>query len=167
MDNREITRNMVRITCDNSCFDSERNYVSLSNCAQTTRELIDQYNKGFQDSTAVRLKCYKGYQMERDLVNRLKMVYGDLISTGTEISIADGLVKGHPDFEFREYPGDCKSVLRDSWIPDFRKLPRRVFWQMQAYMFYMKKNKSLVIYESRETGFLRVYLVFRNARVQA
>ncbi len=147
-----IAEEIERYTAEHSNFDVRRDYISLSHIHQTVEEIVDQYRNGFQDGRDVRLRCYKGYQMEKDLLVRIRAVYGPRIKGGGEISIFDGLVKGHPDFLFDDYPGDCKSVLMDEWLPIDGKLPRRIFWQMQAYMKFAEKQKALVIFESRESG---------------
>ena len=90
--------------------------------------------------------------MEKDLMRRIEKCFGEQIKTGIEVVAINGLVKGHPDFTFDNYPADCKSVLMDDWLPKENKVSRKIFWQMQGYMFYMKKDKALLIYESRESG---------------
>lgn len=156
---------IIEYTIKNSNFEKKRNYISLSHCYLSANELIEQYKTGFLDNVAIRLKCYKGYQMERDLINRLKNVFEGRIKTDVEFSAFDGIVKGHPDFIFDGYPGDCKSVLLDEWIPT-DKLPRKVYFQMQAYMKYSNIDKALVIYESRESGSIRVFRINANLSIQ-
>jgi len=150
--NLALAPTIEQYTADHSHFDSSRPYIQLSNCSAGEQEIIHQYYNGFTDSKEIRLKCYKGYQMEKDLKERLVNIYGNRISTTIEVVAFDGLVKGHPDFTFDSYPGDCKSVLMDEWLPKEHQLPRRVFWQMQGYMLYMSKPVAVVIYESRESG---------------
>lgn len=155
-----------KYTLENSNFQQKRNYISLSHIHLSVDEIINQFKAGFEDTIPIRLKCYKGYQMEKDLMHRIKAVWGERIKTDIEISAFNGLVKGHPDFTFDDYPGDCKSVLMDDWIPKDGKLPRRIYWQMQAYMGYSGKNKSIVIFESRESGKLVDYWVRPNWTIQ-
>jgi hypothetical protein len=153
-------------TASISNFDERRDYVSLSHVHLGADELVAQFQGGFQDGRDVRLKCYKGYQMEKDLVSRIRAVFGNRISDGGEISAFGGLVKGHPDFLFDGYPADCKSVLMDEWLPKDGKLSRRIYWQMQGYMKYAGKEKSLVIFESRENGRLVHIWVRPNLGIQ-
>ena len=162
----EITTALVEVTAKNSNYETRRNYISLSHCSLSVGEILDQFENGFTDTIPIRLKCYKGYQMEADLVKRIDMSIGP-VRTDVEISAHGGIVKGHPDFEYESYPGDCKSVLMDDWIPKNGKLPRKVYWQMQGYMLYSQKDLSLVIYESREGGALSTFCVRANRRVQA
>jgi len=162
----DIEKRLFDYTLRTSNYDVSRDYISLSHCAASVDELVAMYQKGFADTIESRLLCYKGYQMELDLVNRLVNAFGNMrIKTDVEISEFGGRVKGHPDFTFDYYPGDCKSVLMNSWIPEDR-LPRKVFWQMQAYMRYLKKDRGVVIYESRELGIIKVFIVNENHEIQ-
>jgi hypothetical protein len=128
-------------------------------------EIVDQIKNGFKDSPEIRLRCYKGYQMESDLKSRIKGAYPLSYSDGTEAVAFNGLVKGHPDFMFDNFPADCKTVAIDEHLP-FNRVPRKVFWQMQGYMLYLNKPKSLVIYESRATGKLADFWISANLKIQ-
>jgi len=161
-----ISNDLTRYTCENSHFEPCRNYISLSKIASPVEELIADYGNGFEDSVPIRLKCYKGYQMEADLKSRLFHLFPDKVQDGGEISIEGGLIKGHPDFLWNGMPGDCKSVLKDEWMP-VDQLPRRIYWQIQAYMLYSHKEKGLLIFESRETGLIKDFWVYANQRVMA
>jgi hypothetical protein len=100
--------------------------------------------------------------MERDLRQRTSNAFPkEYVDFHPEISDFDGLVKGHPDFMWEGNPGDFKSVLKDEYLPQGR-LPRRVYWQMQAYMLYSKKQSALVIYESKESGLISDYFIRAN-----
>ena len=104
--------------------------------------------------------------MEHDLLNRLENLYGHNLIVGKEISAFNGLVKGHPDAFLFETPLDCKSVLMDDWIPKDRTLPNRIFWQMQSYMLYTNSRLSIVIFESRENGIIKVIPVYESKAIQ-
>lgn len=162
-----IAEQLEQYTADISPFETKRNYISLSHIHLSVEEIIDQFKTGFKDGRETRLKCYKGYQMEADLANRIKSVFGDRVVRGIEISAFDGLVKGHTDLMFDGYPADCKSVLMDEWLPKDGKLPRRIYWQMQGYMKYANKDRALVIFESRENGRLVDIWVRANQHIQS
>jgi len=155
---------------ENSNFDTERNYISLSHVGLEEGQLIKMYREGFTDSEIIRLKCYKGYQMEKDLLVRLKQVFGGKITTrfekDIEITAFGGIVKGHPDFLMNGFPGDIKSVLMDDWLPLKSDIPRKVYFQIQGYMLYMEKESGILVYESRESGIITDIEVKRNERVQ-
>lgn len=151
-----------------SKFDTSRDYISMSHAILSVNEIIAQVREGFQDTMAIRLKCYKGYQMEKDLLQRLKEIFEgtNRLHTGTEISAFNGQVKGHPDFEFDGFPGDCKTVPLDEYLPTGR-VPKRVYYQMQAYMRYSLRDKAIVIYESRESGRIVDFWLSADRRVQS
>jgi len=164
--NGQFSSSIVDYTCEQSKFETSRNYISLSHIHLPVEDIIRQYESGFQDSREIRLRCYKGYQMEADLMARIVAVHGDKIKTDVEISAYGGLVKGHPDFSYLGYPGDCKSVPLDEHLPVSGKLPRKVYWQMQAYMLYMSRERAIVVYESRETGKIIDFWIRSNFHIQ-
>lgn len=152
-------------TAHNSNFETSRSYFSLSHAFLPYEDIRIQMLKGFPDSHVIRLKCYKGYQMEQDLLRRITEVFRDTITLKPEVSAFDGMVKGHPDFLYEGDPADCKTVPLDEHLPGER-LPRRVYWQLQGYMLYMKRDRALAVYESRESGWIRDYWVKPNPTVQ-
>lgn len=162
----DISIALEAYTAKNSSFETSRDYVSISHCYDSVEQMIQTYIHGFEDSLDIRLRCYTGYKCEHDMMNRIKATFGSRITQGGEISLYDGLVKGHPDFQFDAFPGDCKTVPLDEHLPDGR-MPNRVFWQMQGYMLYMDKNKALVIYESKATGKIRDFWVPSNRTIQS
>jgi hypothetical protein len=162
----KIATTLEQFTASISQFETKRPYISLSNSIKTEEELLNEFLNGFQDGHEIRLKCYKGYQMERDLKARIEKCFCGHVGPAPEISVFNGLVQGHPDFLFDGYPADCKSVNLDEHLPINGKLPRKVYWQMQGYMLYMKAPKALVIYESRQSGFIRDFWIPANPPIQ-
>lgn len=160
-----ISEMIERITAQQSNFEKHRNYISISHCSLSIDEILDQWYNGFKDTHETRLRCYKGYQTEADLKKRIKLAFPDNYSDGAEVSAFDGLVQGHPDFLFNCSPSDCKSVAIDDHLPVGR-VPRKVYFQMQGYMLYMNKHKSLVVYESRATGKIIDFWITANQVVQ-
>lgn len=160
-----IADQLSKYTAENSRFETSRNYVSISHASLSIEEILNQWANGFEDSLDIRLKCYKGYQMEDDLKARCKKVFGNDFFDYGEISAFNGIVKGHPDFKYQGLPGDIKTVALDEYLPT-QKLPRRVYYQMQGYMLYSNTHKSLVIYESRATGKIVDFWVYPNASIQ-
>lgn len=158
-----IAKDLEAYTAQHSNFDKKRPYISLSHISLSDEEILNQWFNGFKDGHDVRLRCYKGYQMEKDLLERLKAVYGDRLKTGIEYTAENGLFKCHPDFELDGDPGDCKSVPLDEHLPEGR-VPRKVFLQLQAQILYGRKQRGYVIYESRETGRIRDYLIRADFR---
>ncbi len=162
---KEIAEALEKYTIEKSNFDEKRNYISMSHSHLSVEELIEQYTKGFEKTKDICLKCYKGYQMEEDMISRLNAVFKEKITNGGEIEVFAGIVKGHPDFRFENNPADLKSVLMDDWIPK-EKVPYKVYCQMQSYMMYSNRDRGLVIYESRETGIIKAFDLFSNNKLQ-
>lgn len=161
----EISTALEGFTAANSGYQLSRDYISISHCGEPVERQIEMYFSGFEDTLEKRLKCYKGYQIERDLLSRIQKVFTNRITVRPEISEYGGLVQGHPDFLFDGSPADCKSVPNEQHLPfatEGRKIPHKVFWQMQGYLFYMKKAKGLLIYEVRDTGRINDYWVYAN-----
>lgn len=170
--NGEVSEMLMSLTSKRSQFQEKRNYISLSGAMLPVDDILSRYKNGYTATIKDRLKCYKGYQMEADLLKRIMSILPEDVTGEYEISYAGGLIKGHPDFKYMNDPGDCKSVLKDDWLPDSRnKLPKRIYWQMQAYMLYGKMqygghDKALLIFESRESGLIRDYWIRSNKFIQ-
>lgn len=158
----EIKAALEKVTVAESCFDTERKYIGLSQIGDCPLITVRKYLNGHSAGVLGMLKCYKGYQMERDLVRRLTVAFPNRIQPGGEVSGFGGRVLGHPDFHLDDIPGDCKSVNLDEHLPK-RGLPRRVEFQMNGYMYFGDKPRSYVVYESRQSGILRVYEVFPSS----
>lgn len=163
---KQIETALIKYTCEHSKFDVQRPYIGLSKIVESAEDIVAQINNGRNINIPGLLKCYKGYQMERDIIERLRAIYGDKITTGMTYTGYNELVAGHPDCEIDGYPADIKSVAKEEFLPD-GKFSSRVFWQMQGYMLFAEKNKSYLIYEARDTGAIRVYVVEANRTVQA
>ena len=161
----QIASFIENYTCGISHFETSRNYISISHCGLSVDEILEQHTNGFTDTPDIRLRCYKGYQMEADLKMRIKGAFPKRYSDGVEVSAFDGKVKGHPDFMFDGLPSDCKSVALDEYLPQGR-VPRKVYWQMQGYMLYLNQSNSLVIYESRATGKILDFWIPANLTIQ-
>lgn len=161
----QIANYLENYTCEISHFETSRDYISISHCGLSVEEIVNQHQNGFVDSPDIRLRCYKGYQMEHDLKVRIKAAFPARYSDGVEVSAFDGKIKGHPDFMFDGLPADCKTVSIDEHLPQGR-VPRKVYWQMQGYMLYLNKPNSLVIYESRGSGKLLDFWIPANLSIQ-
>jgi hypothetical protein len=161
-----VAQELEDYTAKISRFELKRSYLSLSHISLDDDEILSQWFNGFKDSHLTRLRCYKGYQMERDLINRVIALYGDTnVKLNVEVK-AGSLWKGHVEMLLHDIPTDCKSVPLDAHLP-IDRVPRKVFMQMQAYMLYGKWDLGRVIYESRESGVIREYMLQPVTSVQA
>lgn len=165
MNPKNIEQQITDYTIQHSQYDTNRNYIGLSQVIKTKEEIINDFLQGTEVNESHKLKCYKGYQMEKDLVNRCKSIWGKRISH-RELEAFGGIVKGNPDFFLDNYPVDVKSILLDEHFPEKSKIPKRSYYQMQAYLLYSKSKMGYLIYESRETGKIKVYSVYPNFKIQ-
>ena len=154
-------------TCDHSSFEETRDYISMSYASLPKEEILRLFKETQKPDDLSLLRCYKGYQMEKDLKDRIFQVFHERVIDKPEIVAHEGLVKGHPDFRFDGFPADCKTVPLDDHLPIEKKVSRKIYCQMQAYMLYDNKEKALVIYESRETGRIFDLWLRENKVIQA
>lgn len=162
-------RCVIDYTLSQSNFDERRTYLSLSHALDDVMQLCKSFKNGYEANETLRLKCYKGYQMQRDLVNRIVAALPGRIDTEKVCQLSE-LSKGHPDFFFLNddgvwIPGDCKSVLMDEWIPQNGRVSKKVYWQMQAYMLASNTHESVVVFESRESGLIKCVSVRADIKV--
>lgn len=162
----EISQQIERYTAEHSSFENSRDYISMSYAALDKEEILRNFKEGYVTDHLGLLRCYKGYQMEEDLKNRILSVFKSRITLRPEFVAFDGKVQGHPDFLFDSDPGDCKTVPLDEHLPKGDRLSRKIYCQMQAYMLYGNRSKALVIYESRETGIIKDFWLYPNPRIQ-
>jgi hypothetical protein len=160
----QIERSLIDFTVFNSRFEDIRNYIGLSKIIEPAEELAKLYNSPISASLEDKVKCYKGYQEEADIVRRLKCLYFERI-TYKEIIAYGGLVKGHPDCWLDDCPVDVKSFARDEYMPTDR-VHKRIYWQMQAYLLYSNSAKGFYVCESRESGLIKVIGANPNPVVQ-
>ena len=88
------------------------------------------------------LKCYKGYQMERDLKGASWTPSAPIVYTMPIVTAFDSIVAGHPDFLRTSCRQTSRACRLDEHLPVDR-VPRRVFLQLQAYMLYGNWPRSL------------------------
>lgn len=165
MNQQTLLNDLLAESYATSKFEERRNYVSLSNIIKPVDDLVSDYVNGQTCDNAGRLKCRMGYWMERGLMERvLKLQYAQM---GYEIVVpsSNNLIKGHPDFKYAKCPGDCKSFLLDEYLPDERKIPKKIYWQMNAYMLYDDADRSFLVCESRQSGMIKVITIRRNESV--
>jgi hypothetical protein len=154
-----IQQSLIDYTIYHPRLEQHRNYIGLSGIGDCPRVLYDKYMRqagNAEHSPDQLLIFYMGYAMEDDIVARLKAI-GDY-QPGFEISLYDGLVKGHTDGVFNGDLLEVKSVALAEYLPKDGKLPRRVSWQVQAYLTFgqtvghIRFERAQVVYVARENG---------------
>lgn len=157
---------LMLVTCNNSHLEQHRPYIGLSAIASEVEDIIDLFEKGADMGRANHLKCHMGYAMEEMMLRRLQHIpeaeeHPEIVVPGS-----NGMIKAHPDFRVFGCPADIKSVLKDEYIPQPSKLPKRAYWQMQANLLYTEAECGFLVYESRETGKISVIAVKPNQFIQ-
>jgi hypothetical protein len=143
-----------------SGYDDHRDYIGLSTIAECPAEIYRRFFDSTPASVRRRLKTKASYEIEEDLKARLKAI--GIYSPGKEISLFDGMVKGHTDGELFGALLEIKTVPLDDHIPQ-GKIPIRVYWQCQAYLKYGEYSLCHVLYYSREDGLFRFFEVDPHA----
>lgn len=160
MDAKVLQSKLIDYTISRAGFDEFRGYIGLSQLDKCLIEVWNQFYKGYSADNLALLKCYKGYQMEADMIRRLQMVTGDDFIPGASrnISAYDGLLQGHPDGWLNGKPLDIKSVAYDAYLPaDVTAVSFKIKMQMQAYLYYAPASVGYLVFESRESGIIRVF----------
>jgi hypothetical protein len=163
----QLQRDLTKYTVDHSRYEEARNYIGLSSIWDCPAAIINRYLHGNGDpGVRGRLKCYKGYQIEDDVVERLIAVYGsgrdafERIKRDVPIILFDGLVQGHMELTIDGIPIEVKSVPLDEHLP--QRIPKKVLWQVNAYLRYLPSDRCIVVYESRESGLLRTFDIWAD-----
>ena len=175
----ELQEALTRYTVKISRHQEDRGYLGMSQIAKCPRRLFYEVRDGTPADEASKLKCYKGYQMEANLLGRLAMML-DLNESGWmltaevgEISALDGAFIGHPDGELVTVDGseriliEIKSTVQENLdgIVKRARIPTRHWMQVQCYLHFGEWERALVIYEARDTGQLYVHEVRQDRRV--
>ena len=160
----KLQSELVNWTVRNSGFEARRPYIGLSHMGECDRLIYDQYVYGFErPKVAGHLQTRWSYEVEQIIIARLTEM--KLFTPMEEISLFDGLVKGHPDGGVCGSLLEIKSVQREDHFPKEGRIPRRVFWQVQAYLRYTGIRWCDVIYVARDTGILQVYEIKEQPNV--
>lgn len=158
----DIQAALLDYTVKTSGHDDRRDYIGLSTIIDCPAEIYRRFFNLTPASVRRRLRTKASYEIEENLKARLKAM--GIYSTGKEISLYDGLVKGHTDGEIFGDLLEIKTIPLDDQIPA-GKIPIRAFWQTQAYMKYGGYLLCHLLYYSRENGFFRFFEVDPNIPV--
>lgn len=150
MNTREMDQLFTTWTAENSGYDEHRNYIGLSTIADCPREIYRRFFSPTPADVRSRLKTRASYEIEENLKNRFRKM--GVYREGREISLYNGLVKGHTDGEIWGRLLDIKTVPLEEHLPADNNCPAKVFWQLQAYMLYGQWNSSIVLYFARDYG---------------
>lgn len=146
----------------------------MSNLYLPVEQILERYRNGYNPDADQKLKLFQGTQSERGMRGRLEIVCKKLGLEWGEprvLSAYGGRLTGHTDGDI-----DGETVVEIKTVPDVEilhrmksdgRVPFKVFSQVNAYMLWGPFKRALVIYETRNEGFLWLVEVLPNNRVQA
>lgn len=145
-----------------SGYDEHRNYIGLSGIADCQRIIYHRYFNETPASTELKLRTRYSYEVEANLINRLNFM--GIYKKGKTIKAYDGLVEGHTEGEISGSLLEIKSVPLTEHIP-IERVPGKVYWQCQGYMYYGGYPATLLIYFARDRGRFRIFDLWPDHRV--
>ncbi len=152
---------LINWTVANSGYENQRAYIGLSGIADCPQVIYDHFMHGNKpNGINGHLLTRISYELEADLIRRLTAL--NLYKPAKEISLYDGLVRGHPDGIIDGDLLEIKTVAEEDHFPREGKLPRRVYWQVQAYLHFSKLRHAQIIYLARANGALKVIPIHYN-----
>lgn len=181
---RDVEEQLHALTAAQSRFEANRAYLGMSDASLPVNKIVERYFEQRNATLRAHLLCYKGYQMEDDVIRRYREYLMKLNPTAYsirdyQIEAFDGMVKGHPDLLVMypkwsnstvainsTVPTDVKSLPSDELLPlRWEDISLKAQMQMQAYLHFTKLPMGRMIFESRENGFFRVFDVTRMPAV--
>jgi hypothetical protein len=157
----DLQRQLVNYIVEHSGHDAHRRYIGLSGIGDCEQVIYDRYIHGTPATIGERMKSAISYDLERALVEKLTALR--LYRIGVVISLYNGLVQGHTDGWIKDDLLEIKTVAQEKWFPEHHLLTR-VYFQVQAYLHYLKINYAQVIFLARDTGAVQVYKERRDDR---
>ncbi len=159
----ELEYKLTDFSVRTSGYDEHRDYIGLSGVWDCPLVIYRRYFNRMGVSTEARLKTKYSYEVE-DIIKRRLRAMG-ILSPSREISLYDGLVKGHTEGEILGRLFDVKTVAISAHFPN-GQLPYKVRFQMNAYMKYGPYPDTLVIYFARDSGLFKAYDLFPDSDIQ-
>ena len=152
---KDLQTEIMNWTVLHSGYIEKRGYIGLSEIGLCERVIYERYYNGAAISLDDHLKSRIGFEMETALIERLREM--KLYHAGESIELYDGMVQGHTDGVINGDVLEIKTIPFENWFPRERKLPARVYWQVQAYLAYTERRFAHVVYLARDTGYAQVY----------
>ncbi len=165
---RELEEKLIDWSRANSGYDEHRPYLGLSGIGDCSLVIYRKYFNRTGASAESQIKTRYSYEVEQLIQRRLLAMGGSMKGyfPGKEISLYDGLVRGHTDGEFDEDLLEIATVPLTEHLPRGDQIPRKKFWQSQAYMLYGHYNRTIVIYFARDYGVFRFFELRPDNRLQ-
>lgn len=161
----ELESELVNWSVKHSGFEMRREYIGLSGIGDCPAAIYDRYTQSRTITVDEHLKTRLSFELEYALVSRLREM--GLYQAAEPIRLYGGLVQGHLDGLVKR--GNETDLLEIKTVPlaehiptRAAQLPRRVFWQVQAYLHYSRRmhkldcSWALVMYLARDCGLVSV-----------
>lgn len=158
MQPKNLQTALMNWTVQHSGHEPQRAYIGLSGIGDCESKIYNRVIFGQRARVDEHLLTRLAYELETELIYRLTDI--GIYGPSEEIMLHDGLVQGHTDGVIaRTDVLEIKTLPREEWIPSQGKLPGRLYWQVQAYMHYLERALTQVVYLARDTGAIKVISV--------
>ena len=153
-------------TLRHSGYDEHRNYIGLSGIADCSRIIYHRYFNETPASDEFQLRTRYSYELEQIIIDRLKGIGGIFKErkgpiVAYKIPI---LVQGHIEGEVDGNLFEIKTVPLTDYLP-IHSVPRKTYWQTQAYMHYGGYQATLCLYFARDSGQFKIFDLWPDHRI--
>lgn len=159
----DLERILIDWTLRHSGYDEHRNYIGLSGIADCPQIIYHRYFNETPASNGLKLRTRYSYEIEANLIDRLKGL-GIYKERKNPITAYGGIVQGHIEGEVSGSLLEIKTVPLAEHLPN-GSVPRKVYWQSQAYMYYGAYPETLCLYFARDSGQFKVFDLWPDHRI--
>lgn len=156
MDAKEVRTKLVAHTQENCGYIERRHILDMGRLGECPRKLTWELLNDCPVSHDIKMRLYKGRQMETEIQVRLRNIFRHLYEGPKPIYALDGKVVGFTDGQAGNVMIKIRSVPDDDALPNGRA-PNNHYWQTQALMHFGHFSSCIMIYESRTSGRIRTY----------
>ncbi len=147
----DLQAELIDWSVKNSGFEPGRDYIGLSGIGDCELVIYNRLRSGQRASIDEQLKTRISYELQDALIDRFTAM--GLYQPGETISLVGGLVQGHTDglIAGREIL-EIKTLEKAQYFPGNGGPSRRITWQVQAYMHFLRRPWTHLVYLARDTG---------------
>jgi hypothetical protein len=159
-------------TAVQSGHEERRGILSMSHLHLSDAEIVQQFRDGVQMDGHQKLKLYLGTLCERGIRERLEAICAAGAGVWTkpkEIRAFNGRLTGHIDGAIDKTLVEIKTVPTVKALEEMKlrsTIPYKVESQINSYMLWGPYERTLLIYEERETGTHWITEHFPNKHLQ-
>ena len=152
---RDLQRAIMNWTVQHSGHEQHRPYIGLSEIGDCDRVIFDRFLNGGCMNIGEHLRTRISYELEDAIKIRLQKMSLHF-REAVEISLYDGLVRGHPDGMIGDNDLiEIKTLAMESHLPAGVHISNRIWYQVQACLHYTHCDWCHIIYLARENGAMR------------